>query len=183
MRFQIKLPALIKTFFLFVLCAPGVFAQANAVYDLSHNVIATGGDKSSNALNKVEGTVGQSVAGTTSTGTNAGTNTQYALRGGFWAFEDLAPTAATVSVAGRITGNQPNDFGKRVTIVLINLSTGATRTAQANSFGYYQFDELEIGELYLVRAHGKTLQMTPDSYLFTLTEGREDLNFTAVSLQ
>lgn len=151
-------------------------AQSNAVYDLSHNTLAGGGNESSNAIFTIEGTVGQAAAG----GTSA--NALYNLHGGFWSPAALAPTAASVTIAGRVDELNGGSV-RRVRIVLTDSANGAMRAAQVNSFGFYRFDGVEIGRVYLLQATSKNFQFTPDTYVFTLMDARDDLNFTAVAVQ
>ncbi|HEX8247957.1 MAG TPA: carboxypeptidase-like regulatory domain-containing protein [Pyrinomonadaceae bacterium] len=160
-----------------------ILAQTSGTtYNLSHSVIAGGGEKSTGAAYQVEGTIGQAVAGTISTGTNPATNAPYSLRGGFWAFVQLAPTAATVSLSGRVFSGRGAGIIRRVRIVLID-DTGIEHTAQTNGFGYYRFDDLEIGKFYIVRAESLNFVFTPASYGFVLMEERGDVNFTGLRLQ
>ena len=149
-------------------------AQSNAVYDLSHNVVSGGGSESGNALFSLEGTVGQAVAGVTSG------NALFGLHGGFWSPPPLAPTASSVSVAGRVNDLNGGGNLRRVKILLTDSATGALRTAQPNQFGYYRFDNVEVGRVYLVRAESANFQFTPDTHVFTLRDARDDLDFTAL---
>ena len=151
-------------------------AQTNAVYDLSHNVTSGGGKESSNALYSLEGTIGQAAAGSVSL------NAIFNLHGGFWSPPSLAPTAATVSVSGRVNSLTGGSV-RRIRILLTDSATGTIRTAQTNPFGYYRFDAVEVGRIYLVQAESKNFQFTPDSYVFTLSDARDDLVFTAVGRQ
>src|SRR2546422_1327220 len=63
--------------------------QTSAQFDLSRNVIAGGGGSSSAGNFKVEGTVGQAAAGTTSSGG------QFTATGGFWQLESGVPPTPT----------------------------------------------------------------------------------------
>jgi len=179
MRFQIKPFRVLKTFFSLLLCSVCVFAQAGETYDLSHNVVAGGGEKSTSALYKVEGTIGQSAAGTVSNGTNAATNTQHSLRGGFWAFESIAPTVAAVSIGGRVL-NFSGGTVSNVRISLFDASSGTERTALTNPFGHYRFEEVGVGRVYILRAESKKFTFMPEIHVLQLMDAREDLDFTAV---
>lgn len=132
-------------------------ASQPASYDLSRNVIASGGNNSAGTVNasnySVEGTIGQSLAGTTSV-----SSPQFAVRAGFWAFEDLAPTAAGVSVSGRVT----TAAGMPISGVRVSLTgTDSARVALTNPFGYYRFDEIEVGHTYLIEAIAKRFEFIP----------------------
>src|SRR6478735_8958847 len=65
-------------------------------FSLDQSVIAGGGGSSTGGTFSLTGTVGQDAAGTTSTGGS------FALTDGFWQAAALAPTAAEVTVGGRV---------------------------------------------------------------------------------
>lgn len=60
----------------------------------------------------------------------------------------------------------------------MDTSTGIERTTQTNPFGFYRFDELEIGRVYIVRAESNKYAFTPGHYFLELLEDRENLDFT-----
>ncbi|HLM01038.1 MAG TPA: carboxypeptidase-like regulatory domain-containing protein [Pyrinomonadaceae bacterium] len=184
MRFKTKLSALLRAFFRLFICSSCsicVFAQTSALYDLSHAVVPGGGEKSSSALYKAEGTIAQPVAGALSIGTYAATGTQYSVHGGFWFSQALAPTAASVSITGRV--NNPKGIAAGVRIVLTDAATGVARTALTNQFGYYRFEELGVGRVYVLQPESKNLQFTPANRAFTLLEEAADIDFTAVEIR
>ena len=149
-------------------------AQSGGGYDLSHNVISGGGEMRSAGGNfEVGGTIGQAIAGTTS---NGGI---YGLHGGFWFPVALAPTAANVMLTGRVLDLNGGNV-RRVRVVLTDTTSGEIRTAQTNPFGYYRFDGVEVGRVYIVRAESRVFQFTPDSYVFSLVDARDDLDFTVI---
>jgi len=153
-------------------------AQTGGGYDLSHNVIASGGgSQSSGGSFTLSGTVGQPLAGTFSFG---GT---FNLRAGFWAFASNTPTAATLSIQGEVTSLS----GKRIsgmTIILLDTFTNRTRTTITDEKGRYSFEELEINHFYIVRvAENKQFAFTPESQMFELTSSLTDINFTAMEIE
>ena len=156
----------------------GIFAQTGGIYDLSHNVISGGGEGSANAAAnyRLDGTLGQAIAGTTSTGA------LYNLHGGFWFGQPLAPTAAAVTITGRIL-NTDGGFARRVTVILTDSATGEIRSARPSAFGFYRFEDIPVGRIYTVRAESKNFLFTPDSYVFSLVDARDDLDFTAVPVE
>lgn len=73
----------------------------------------------------------------------------------------LAPTAANVSINGKVADANGNGISRAsVSIILPN---GETRTTLANQFGYYKFDNLEAGQTYVLNAQrkGLTFQNNP----------------------
>jgi hypothetical protein len=150
-----------------------VTAQSGGAYDNWHNVIAGGGgSKSVSGSLSIDGTIGQAQAGTVSTGGN------FDLRGGFWAYQSLAPTAAPVSVSGRMIFNTTVPKC-RVRLVLVQLSSGIVRATMPNQLGYYRFEDLEIGT-YLLRAESTNCQFTPSQQFLNLLDNLLDADFSQI---
>ena len=151
----------VHTFAALFLCVFAVMmpAQTGAPFDLSHNVIASGGGTSSGTNGvrtfSVEGTIGQGFAGTTSSSTPS----QFSVQGGFWAFRPLAPTAATVTVSGRVLG--PRRRGLANAQVILTDVRGETRTALTTTFGHYSFADIPVGETFVVTVAGRRYRVTP----------------------
>ena len=151
----------VHTFAAFCLCVSAVMVQAQtgAPFDLSHNVIASGGGRSTATLPgrsfSIEGTIGQGFAGRTSSSTTP----QFSVEGGFWGFRTLLPTATTVGVSGRVLSSQGRGVGQAR--VIITSAAGIRQTATTNVFGFYRFDEVEVGETYIVNVLIKRFEFTP----------------------
>lgn len=71
----------------------------------------------------------------------------------------LAPTAANVSVAGRVV--TANGYGVRNARVTLTGQNGAILTAISNSFGYYRFDRVASGETYVLNATARRYSFNP----------------------
>jgi hypothetical protein len=85
----------------------------------------------------------------------------------------LTPTAANVSVSGRI--RTPNSRGlMNATVTLID-TNGNSRSARTNQFGYFHFDDVQAGQTYIVDVRSKSYSFAPQivTVMGTLTE----LNF------
>jgi hypothetical protein len=94
---------------------------------------------------------------------------------GLWETEAVVPTAATVSVAGRVTNSA--GFGvSRATVSIVD-SQGVSRSALTNPFGYYKFDEVGVGQNYIFQVSSKRYQFDPQ--VIFVTEELENVNFTA----
>ena len=65
----------------------------------------------------------------------------------------IGSTAAGVRVSGRVT--TPDGRGLRNAVVSITDSDGFRRTATTSSFGFYAFDEVEAGGVYVVGVAAK----------------------------
>lgn len=76
------------------------------------------------------------------------------------AFEfGAGPTAASVSISGRVLAATGNALGK-AKLSLTN-SGGETRFVVTNPFGYYRFDEVAVGETYILSVVSKQYEFTP----------------------
>lgn len=165
---------ILQTLLLALLSSHLANAQSGGTFEITQSVIAGGGAVSSGGSFSLTGTIGQGAAGTRSTGTPPG-GSLLAVRGGFWAADAFAPTAANVTLAGRVIIEGAGM--KRIRITLQNLSNGAIQTAIPSSFGYYQFENLEIG-VYLVTAASRSFQFSPPSFTLDLTDNVSDANFS-----
>ena len=95
---------------------------------------------------------------------------------GDWTGGELAPTAAMVTVSGRVTDANGNTL--RNARVTLNDGTGQTLTALTNAFGYYHFDSVQAGETYLVGAQARGYTFTPR--VITVNDQLTDLDLTAL---
>ncbi|NNE65496.1 MAG: carboxypeptidase regulatory-like domain-containing protein [Pyrinomonadaceae bacterium] len=148
------------------------FAQTGGQFDLSHNTTNAGG-RAVGGQFELDGTSGQGFAGTNVSGG------QFFTRDGFWAFEPFAPTAALVSVAGRI--RTPKGRGvPRVVITLIEATSNAAYQTTSNPFGYYRFINVPAGETYIVAVWHKQLQFVNDTQVVNLDTARNDIDFVVI---
>ena len=74
--------------------------------------------------------------------------------------ERLAPSAASVSVAGRVLDVNGRGIPK-VRVTIQDAATGESRTVLTNPFGYYSFAEVLVGEVYILSAEHKRYQFSP----------------------
>lgn len=82
------------------------------------------------------------------------------------------PTAATVSVGGRVVRSNGR-AASQVRIIMTD-STGVERYTSTNIFGYFRFNNVPVGETYIFSAHGKGYQ--PVTFVRTVMEELTDLN-------
>lgn len=87
----------------------------------------------------------------------------------------LAPTAASVVVAGQVLSatGQPVPNAK----VFLTNELGVKRQALTNAFGYYGFEDVTVGETYIISAVAKRYTFTPR--VITLNEELTSLNLVA----
>ena len=114
----------------------------------------------------------------TPTTINTATNT-FTLNGvsafSDWTVGILSPTAAGVSVSGRVM--TASGQGLRNAIVTISDQAGHTRSAITSSFGYYSFTDVEVGQSYTVSVSSK--RFTFATRLINLNDAVDGLDFTA----
>jgi hypothetical protein len=141
-------------------------------YTVEQSVIANGGGTSSAGTIAIEGTSGQSVAGTRSI------NLTYRIDGGFWTPQPFAPTAALVSVSGKVKA--ANGTGIRNALVTFTRANGTSVTIQTGSFGYFRFDEIYAGETVVISLISKRFSFSQTTFILSVLENITDLDFTAL---
>lgn len=68
-------------------------------------------------------------------------------------------TAAGVEVSGRVL--TPDGRGLRNATVLMTDGSGAVRTATTSTFGYYRFDDVEVGGSYVMAVESRRYRFAP----------------------
>jgi photosystem II stability/assembly factor-like uncharacterized protein len=82
------------------------------------------------------------------------------------------PTAANAMVQGRLISR----FGRglaNANVSIRNTSSGEVRNTRSGSLGYFNFQDLRVGDVYVVEISSKRYQFDP--YTFTLNEDLTDL--------
>jgi hypothetical protein len=97
-----------------------------------------------------------------------------------WAVDDVqlyhvGVVAASVPVSGRVTNADGMAISKAR--VVLTDPTGVSRTVLTNAFGYYRFNDIEVGRNYIFEVGSKRYNF--NSQVIFVTEGIDDLNFTA----
>lgn len=144
--------------------------QTGGTYQIEKSVIASGGNASSGGNYSLESTSGQAVAG------GFIQDTSYSIHSGFWT-PIFAPTAASVSVSGRVMTTDGRGL-KNAVVVLADMN-GYTRTARTSTFGYYHFKEVDVGQTYIFNARSKSYQFTPQTV--SVFDNIRNLNFIATN--
>jgi hypothetical protein len=88
-----------------------------------------------------------------------------------------APTAATVSLSGRVT--DVDGFAVRNAVVNLTGTNGQTRTLRTGTFGNFRFDEVTAGESYVLTAVSKYYEYEP--MVVVAYDTLEDLELTPVN--
>jgi hypothetical protein len=145
-----------------------VLRQTGEGQQLTQSVVAGGGGVSTAGAQRLEGTIGQGVAGGASGGT-------YTLDGGF-----VVATAAAYSISGRVTLAAGGSPLASVTVTLTRPDS-TTATATTDSGGNYSFAGLGSGS-YAVMPSKINYGFTPSGQTVTIgTTDQTDINFGAAS--
>ena len=88
----------------------------------------------------------------------------------------LGPSAASVTIGGRVTSGKGGGVGKAR--VYLTDRNGVTRTTLTNPFGYYRFDEVSVGATYFFAVQHKRYQFNPQ--VLNVMEETNDLIFVAL---
>lgn len=93
-------------------------------------------------------------------------------------FRPAAPTAATVTVGGRVLTPGGNGIAK----VRVSLTDAAGNTSYSitNGFGYYRFSGLTAGETCIVTASHKMYQFSPPSQVISVGDDMTDVDFVVM---
>jgi hypothetical protein len=82
----------------------------------------------------------------------------------------LVTTAATTSISGRV-------LGRTKATVRLTKANGEIRTVRTSTFGYYRFDNLPVGETYIVQPVAKGVHFSPSNLVFNLDDVVENADF------
>jgi hypothetical protein len=135
-------------FIALILSASNTFAQSGGTFVIEKSVIAGGGASDATGGNfKIDGTIGQAAAGERSPAL------PFSLQNGFWNATPLSPSAAAVSVSGKVS--TPDGRGLRNAVVAITDSHGVKRMVTTSSFGFYVFYDVAVGDTYVVSVSSK----------------------------
>ena len=134
-------------------------AQSGGTFEITKSVIAGGGGRAAGGPFTLDGTIGQSVAGTTSSGGG------FDVTGGFWSGQASATPGVTVS--GRVltvTGN-----GLRNAVVSMTDSVGAVTRSTTSSFGVFSFSDVPPGQVYVLTVSSKRFRFSPQMIMINGT--------------
>lgn len=145
-------------------------AQTGGQFAITQSVIAGGGAHSAGGSFGVTGTIGQPAAGISSTSGALG------VTGGFWQ-PLLAPTAALVSVSGKVTAANGSGIGG--VRVSITDQSGETQTAVTNNFGNFGFSAIPAGETYILSVSSRRYTFGVSAQVLSVNDSVNDIVFIA----
>jgi hypothetical protein len=101
-------------------------------------------------------------------------NSPYTLKVAGLPMAPLSPTAATVTIAGRVmAGGRPVS---NATVTMVN-DQSVTRTVQTSSLGYYSFDNVQAGQGYVIQPKGKGYRF--EAQALSVVTDLSNVNFEA----
>ncbi len=160
----------VVNFLIMALTAGLAFSQTGGTYEIEKSVIASGGNTSSGGTFTLDSTSGQSVLNASPSG---GT---FSVLSGFWT-PVFAPTAASVTISGRVL--LLNGSGMPRSIVSYTDSLGNIKIAQTSSFGYFRFENVEVGQTYIFQVSAKGYLFAPQ--VINVDDSINGLNFSPLS--
>lgn len=92
--------------------------------------------------------------------------------------ENQIPVAANAYISGRVT----TSGGNGIRNAIVTLSGGnlpLPLSVQTGAFGYYSFENLQVGESYVLQVGAKRFRFAVSSRIITLQDNLEDIDFVA----
>ncbi len=152
--------------FTLLLFATPTDGQTGGDFSVTKSVVASGGERMSGGAFGVEGTSGQTAV------ISSMTTDLFEIVPGFWE-PSLAPTAAGVSVSGRVL--TADGEGLSGAIVTCMGADGNIRIVRTGSFGYFSFEDIEPGHAYFFLVESKRYVFAPRS--IAVIDSVTDLEF------
>lgn len=90
---------------------------------------------------------------------------------------EFIPSAANVSVSGQVLSVNGN--GIRNVIVTLTDQNGNTLTTRTSSFGYFQFDEIAVGQTCIISVAAKRFTFRNPTQIIPVNDKLTDVNFVA----
>jgi hypothetical protein len=146
-----------------------IAAQSGGPFVIEKSTISGGGGRVSGGTFNLDGTIGEPVAGRTSTG---GT---FELSGGFWGGGNVI-AASDVTVGGRVFTSGGGSL--RNAVVSITDQSGVRRSVFTNGLGFYSFENVRSGESYTIAVTSKRYRFLAQT--ISVNQNLMDINFTGI---
>lgn len=158
--------------FTLIFLTANAYGQTGGSFAITQSVIASGGGQTSSGdAFSLDGTIGQPFAVDTIE------NPPFAVSSGFWNFTVAAPTAANASLSGQV--RTASGSGIRNVIVRLTNQYGTIRTVQTGSFGYFKFENVEVGGIYIISVSARRYTFSQPNIVRAVQEDITDLEFVA----
>jgi hypothetical protein len=152
----------------FPFAQPSTTAQSGGGFEITEAAIASGSAMMSADDFQIDGTVGQPAAG------DALLSDQFTITSGFWNYTALAPTAAGVSISGRIVTAEGVGIGNAR--LFLQTQNGEILVSRSASFGYYMFEDIAAGQVVFITVEHKLFTFEPQTVM--VVDSVADLDFT-----
>ncbi len=153
----------------------GGITSANVAFTYPAADIPGGSDETSFTAYRINTGAATNVGGTVNTLTHTVTvNSVNSFS--VWTVGGFAPTAAGVSVSGRILTAEGE--GVRSARVVMIDSQGIVRMTVTGSFGTYRFDDVRVGETYVMNVSSGRYRFNPIT--LSVSDELSEVNFTSV---
>jgi hypothetical protein len=130
-------------------------------------------------LKREAGVTTASITSSNNPGTNTGTVLGVSNFSD-WAVGNVAPpTSANVAVGGRVLMPDGISGMPRARITLTGGNLAEPITAMTNPFGYYNFENLEVGQTYVLTIGSKQYRFSPASIAITPDDNIQNADFIA----
>lgn len=96
--------------------------------------------------------------------------------------DPTGPTAGEATINGRVVDASGKGISK-AQLVLINGSTGESRIAMSNPFGYYTITDLDVNELYVLNVSHKRYNFAESQRTITPVDSFTTVDFVAQPLE
>lgn len=162
-------------FSILILVSANIFGQSGGTFSITESVIAGGGGQNaSGGTFSIDATIGQTAAG------NAISSLPFKITSGFWNFTPLAPTAANAGINGRVitAGGRPI---RNISLVIEGGTLSERKFARTNTFGYYRFQDLEVGQTYIMSITSKRFTFSNPTRVIILNENLVGEDFVSDS--
>ncbi len=169
-----------KFLFLFFVTAFGLSlpfftnGQSGGDFTITKSVISSGGGVSSDNGNifSITSANGQATAGTRMS------NPPFSIGTGFFPPPPFTQTAAGVMIRGLVLNADKNGI-KNAVLTLTGGTLIVPRVAVTNQFGYFAFDNVEVGQFYVISVQHKNYIFNQNTQSLTLFEDVDDMIFRA----
>ena len=145
-------------------------AQSGGGFEITEAAISSGAGTSSNAGVTVDSTLAQPLSGGPMNGA------PFAVTSGFWTFSPLAPTASQAIISGRV--RSLDGTGIYNAVLFLQTSLGQIYMTRSSPFGYYIFEEVEVGQTVFITVEHRQFTFEPRSVM--VIDSISDLDFQPV---
>ena len=147
-----------------------VAAQSGGIFEITDAVVASGSEEMSADIFAVTGTLGQPGAGDGMAGGG------FSVTSGFWNYTSVAPTAAGVTISGRVMTAAGGGISNAR--MFLQTQDGQIFVSRSGAFGYYVFENIEAGQTVFITVEHKLHTFAPHAVM--VVDSVSDLDFVPI---